>query len=77
MGKEIVDSRFFLKIDDSVAAPPGAVEAYFEAKRWSLGIPTTDKVYAGASLYPGEKDGIKGFFVEKYFREFSRSSNPD
>ena len=47
MNKEAIESRFFLKIDDSIVAPPGAEEAYFEARRWSEGIPTTNKAYAG------------------------------
>ena len=65
MNKEAIESRFFLKIDDSIVAPPGAEEAYFEARRWSEGIRRSKKAYAGASLYPGEKDGKRGFFVQK------------
>ena len=73
MPKEVIESIFFLQIEDTYAAPPGAVKAYIEAKKWSLGIPTTDRVYAGASLHPGEKKGFRGFYVEKYLEEFSRS----
>ena len=75
MTKEIIESRFFLQIEDTYAAPPGAIEAYTEAIKWSLGLPTTDKTYAGARLYPSEKNDLKGFFVEKYIREFNRSSD--
>ena len=73
MKKEIVDSSFIKT--DSPTAPFEVLYAYAEAKEWSDGILTTEEKYTGAGFHRGEKDGIKGFFVEKYIREFNRSSD--
>ena len=73
MNKEIVESIFLPT--DSPRAPFEVLYEYAQAKEWSDGIPTTEEKYAGARFHPGEQDGIRGYFVEKYIEEFSRSEN--
>lgn len=68
--QETIESRFFPTLHGETPglpiAPPGAISRYEQLKKdWLQEYPKTPNKEPGVSLSPGEKNGRKGFFVEK------------